>query len=429
MEAPTGVGKSLAYLLPGALWAVSTERRLIVSTHTRALQEQLVEHELPVVAGVLARLGVKLRYALLMGADNYLCVQRLARARREPGLFEGPSGDRATERLWAWAQSAGTGLRSKLPAPVASGLWGRISRDPDLCLGAASPYWQSYLYRKDREAAERSHVLVVNHALLLSNARLPSYDALIIDEAHNLEDAAMNRFGLTASSGRWARALDDISSPEGKNGFLGRIGGRQESEGVEAAVEAVKQANSDGAKFFAELGASHGLQASRPSVGEHVIATRRLDPAKLPPSPVPALKELADRLIHLEALCPSPEEGAELAGHVQKLSAMAAELESILEASGPEWARWVAVPPGRLELCAAPLEAAERLRETVFGRGLPAVLTSATLASGRGLKGFAAAVGVEGCSELILTPLRLPRPRRACSSWTTLPPPRKSPFT
>lgn len=407
VEAPTGVGKSLAYLLPGALWACQAQRRLVISTHTRALQEQLVERELPVVAGVLARLGIEFRFALLMGGENYLCVQRLARSRKEPGLFDDPARERAAERLWSWSQSASTGLRSKLPELVAPGLWGRIHRDPDLCLGAASPYWPSCLYRKDREAAERSQVLVVNHALLLSNARLPAYDALIFDEAHNLEEAAMNRFGLTVSSVRWSRLIEEIRTADGKKGFLNGIitgnGNDGRAAAVAAADRAAEQAAAAGSAFFKKLGESHGLVLPRASGGERAMAdSRRLVPDLVPPSPVPALKELANALLHLEALCPGPEEGIELAGHVQRLSALGAELDAALAATGPEWARWVAAPAGRLELYAVPLEAAERLRETVFGRGIPAVLTSATLASGRGLKGFAAAVGLEGCDELLL---------------------------
>src|SRR6267142_1179258 len=105
VEAGTGVGKSLAYLIPAALWAITHGRRVLVSTHTRALQEQLLEKDLPLAARVVRLLGHSLRYAMLQGADNYLCVQRLDRLRDQPELIGGPTGKVAAD-LWEWSRAA-----------------------------------------------------------------------------------------------------------------------------------------------------------------------------------------------------------------------------------------------------------------------------------------------------------------------------------
>ena len=113
VEAGTGVGKSLGYLLPAALWAVDHGRRVLVTTYTRALQEQILHKELPAAARALAATGRTLRYAMLQGADNYLCVQRLSRLRSTPDLFEPESEPaKVLNELSAWARTAETGRRS-----------------------------------------------------------------------------------------------------------------------------------------------------------------------------------------------------------------------------------------------------------------------------------------------------------------------------
>ncbi len=149
VEAGTGVGKSLAYLIPAALWAVRGARRVLVSTHTRALQEQLIGGDLPVVARVLAELGLPLKSAMLMGADNYLCVQRLTNLRLRPDAASGEWAETLT-RLDAWSRDAQSGHRSVLPEALPQSLWERVARDTDVCLGPAGPAWERCLWRRDR---------------------------------------------------------------------------------------------------------------------------------------------------------------------------------------------------------------------------------------------------------------------------------------
>src|SRR6266704_2497492 len=137
VEAGTGVGKSLAYLVPAVLWATrpgpaaEEERRVIVSTHTRALQEQLARKDLPFLERALAPAGIVFRHALLMGSENYLCMQRLQQARSQAGL---PGGDGETlGALLRHAESAPSGLRSEVPFGVTERLWSRVHRDRDVC--------------------------------------------------------------------------------------------------------------------------------------------------------------------------------------------------------------------------------------------------------------------------------------------------------
>ncbi len=377
VEAGTGVGKSLGYLLPAALWAVSNERRVLVSTYTRALQEQILEKDLPVVARILRRVGAGLTYAMLQGADNYLCAQRLARLSSQPELLPDAAGK--IDELVGYARDAKTGHRSSIPFHVPQQLWSRVARDPDVCLGANGPYWSRCLFRKDRELADRSHIVVVNHALLLSGARLPSYDALIVDEAHNLEEAAVSHFGLVVSQGRFARLLDDL---------------RAHAPRVPALEEPVERVAGEARAFFESLAKSHNagtepggrlLSAKEAPAAPETLAALELAVASAAGGEKDADRETELRLLH------------------GKTSQLRSDLAWILGEAAEDTARWVEwSSQGAVELRAAPLEVGSRLQDGLFSRGVPAILTSATLSSGRGLAQFSRSVGYEGARELAL---------------------------
>ncbi len=399
VEAGTGVGKSLAYLLPAALWAAESGRRVLVSTHTRALQEQLLEKDLPMAARVMKLLGHSLRYAMLQGADNYLCVQRLDRLHAQPELLPGASA-RVVDELWDWARTAETGHRSALPNLVPQGLWSRISRDPDVCMGPGSKYWTSCLYRKDRERAERAHIVVVNHALLLSGARLPSYDALVIDEAHNLEETAVSHFGVTVSPARFSAIVEEA------RGIAGA------SEDVAKACAALSE---QAGAFFGALGAAHGR-------GETESGGRLLKHDSGADSP-PALNKLETALLAAAENAPKEELQTQLRLLAARASILRGDVKSILEESSEDTARWFEWSERHAALRAAPLEVAGRLSDGLFAKGVPVVMTSATLSSGRGLKEFKATVGCPEALELVLdSPFDYPS-QAALLIMDDLPPP------
>jgi ATP-dependent DNA helicase DinG len=219
IEAGTGIGKSLAYLLPAILHAVSGDegpRRVVVSTFTRALQEQLVRHDLPLLERVLEPHGVRFRHALLMGSENYLCLQRLAQARLR-------AQDEPAEALARHATSALSGLRSAIPFEVPDAVWARVRRDRDVCLGARGPFWDDCLYRRDLILARDAEIVVVNHALFfldlaLGGRILPPHAAVVLDEAHRAEEAAASQFGSRLGPGAVTRLLADLR-PAGRGAW------------------------------------------------------------------------------------------------------------------------------------------------------------------------------------------------------------------
>ena len=224
VEAGTGVGKSLAYLLPCALWAAQNGKRVLVSTFTRALQEQLLEKDLPTVKSALKSLGHDLNYSLLMGSDNYLCVDRLRRA-KDAGkeIFEENPPEDLLKTLADWSAKSSTGLRSKLPCRVPAALWDKVSRDPDLCLAKGGPAAEECLYKKDLDRARKAQIVVVNHHLFFSNLGLGPVDALVFDEAHTLEDAASHFLGFSLSDRAMERLLEELYNLETGRGLVRRL--------------------------------------------------------------------------------------------------------------------------------------------------------------------------------------------------------------
>ncbi|CAG0968255.1 partial putative ATP-dependent DNA helicase YoaA, partial [Gammaproteobacteria bacterium] len=208
LEAGTGIGKSLGYLVPALRWAAANGERTIVSTNTINLQEQLVGKDLPFLAAALADQPV--RFALLKGWRNYLCLQRLEQAAgAHATLFPG-DGEAELESLITWAGRTPDGSLSDLPVPPSDDVWDEVAAEPDLCTRIKCQFFDKCFVFAARRKAAQADVIVVNHHLLLSDiavrritqnwddaAVLPPYSRIILDEGHHLEDAAGAHLGST----------------------------------------------------------------------------------------------------------------------------------------------------------------------------------------------------------------------------------------
>ena len=221
VEAGTGVGKSVAYLLPALLYATANNRRVVVSTNTINLQEQLVEKDVPMLVEALADVpGVdadEVRFSQLKGRANYLCLRRWSRMRSGDTINEDEA--RLLSKTLVWLGETSTGDRSELNLGHrgAAAPWSRLSSERmHECLSLGGPCF----LRAAREKAAASHVVVVNHALLLSDvlaegSLLPEYDVLIVDEAHHLEEEATRRFGYDLSQAALQEHLQRIGGERG----------------------------------------------------------------------------------------------------------------------------------------------------------------------------------------------------------------------
>ena len=225
VEAGTGVGKSLAYLLPAALYATANDKRVVVSTNTINLQEQLIQKDLPMVKeamrGFAPEAADAFRFTQLKGRANYLCYRRWRQMRSSADLDEAQA--RLMAKTLLWMPTTDTGDRSELNLGhrAAAAAWDRLSAQR--AQGCPAPSGPCFL-RAAREKAAASHIVVVNHALLISDlvaggSAIPSYDILIIDEAHQLEDVATKQLGFEVS----ARDVDElVTELAGERGLLNR---------------------------------------------------------------------------------------------------------------------------------------------------------------------------------------------------------------
>jgi ATP-dependent DNA helicase DinG len=201
-EAGTGVGKSFAYLVPALAWAQGNEERVIVSTATINLQDQLFSKDIPLVSSAFRR---KLKAVLVKGRSNYLCKRRLAETIAEEGLLAEEGSP--LSRLQAWDKAGGSGDRAELSFRVDDGVWSKVCSEADNCLSLRCPFRESCHVIAVRKNAADAQVIVVNHHLLFADiaARrkaagveqtsiLPAYSALILDEAHAVEASATSLF-------------------------------------------------------------------------------------------------------------------------------------------------------------------------------------------------------------------------------------------
>ena len=220
-EAGTGVGKSFAYLLPAMEFASRNKERVVVSTATITLQQQLFGKDIPLV---LDATGIKIKSALVKGRGNYLCFRRLKDALREPEL-PGSDEQDGINHIAQWAETSKSGGKDELPFTPAENIWSRVCSDADLCMGKRCPEQNTCFVLALRKEAAAARIIVVNHHLLFADlaARregagyeaavvLPPYSRVIIDEAHSIEDAAtsffskeFSRIGITRHAGRLYR--------------------------------------------------------------------------------------------------------------------------------------------------------------------------------------------------------------------------------
>ena len=424
VEAGPGIGKSLAYLIPMAINAVRNGQRVVVSTNTIALQEQLLAKDIPALRAALVEAGVigrpeDLRAALLKGRSNYLCLQRWA-ASMAAGQHDSDFARLAASML-LWLPETATGDRGELNlSPAERTAWQRFSAQDADCLARQNRFvreGECFLLRA-RQQAESAHILVVNHALLLADiasggSAVPPFDHLVIDEAHNLEDVATAQFGSSLSLRGTFEALDGIY----------RRGGRDQREGgVVVMLRALPAAGFAGhatalqqaaerclvlaANFFATAG------KLTPSTGEDdrvllSAAVRHGDGwAPVETSWDALFRGLRELEAQGAAAAGAIREGAAveaadvLAAEVDSALRRVAEVrqlgQSLMDDPGPETIAWAGRDrEGNGTLNTAPLEVGPRLWEELFSSTEAVVATSATLAAGNDMSFAARRLGFE----------------------------------
>src|SRR5215213_1989952 len=230
VEAGTGVGKSFAYLLPAIEFAVKKKKRVVISTHTISLQEQLIEKDIPLIQSVYPD---EFTAVLVKGRSNYLCQRRLDQARRRQNLLFDTDGQ--LESLFAienWATRTNDGSLADLPAVPQPGVWDKVCAEHGNCLGKKCNFYEKCFWQAAKRRMQAGTILIVNHALFFSDLALrmagvnylPKYDAVILHEAHTVEDVAGSHFGLEIGEAGIRYNLRHLHDPKRGRGLLNTYG-------------------------------------------------------------------------------------------------------------------------------------------------------------------------------------------------------------
>ncbi len=427
VEAGTGVGKSLAYLIPSVLHAIRTGGKVMISTNTINLQEQLIGKDIEITAAALAEFGEspdQMRAAQLKGRANYLCFKRWQNAvlNTEPNDAE----SKILSKILVWLRQTETGDRNELALGRMAPLFTRYSaQGAAMCPSNEGPCF----LRKARNQANISNVVIINHALLMSDIAmggglLPDHDVLIIDEAHHLESAATTHLGFSVNQ---FLLENDLRQLIGNRGILARLV-RIISEGVVSALDAstnialeatgaVEAAIQSAATMFdmaTEIAASA-------STGVQTGAELRLTNAvRTQPvwSDFEIMWENANtRLLkvseHLGTLCEqalalkdTSSEGLVLDGYAIKdsvESAVSSLREAIPEPSSDS-VYWLRAQSGNrgTSINGAPLDVSEKLNQALFSSDQTVILTGATIAYEKNFERYRTSIGMEGGSDLVL---------------------------
>jgi ATP-dependent DNA helicase DinG len=415
-EAGTGIGKTLAYLVP----AILSRQRVLVSTGTKNLQEQIYLKDLPVLRQAL---DVPFSATYMKGRGNYLCIQRFESLRRDPAarmLFGEILGT-----LERWSHDTETGDRAEVAElPDDQPLWNGIAATSETCLGTKCPHHDECFVTRMRQRAATSDLVIVNHHLLCADAsvRQSDYGAVIpdcryaiLDEAHQLEDVATQYFGLSVSTFR----LEELARDGDR-----LLGGRQVEDPDGEWRRAIHRVRESSLAFFLALIA--GRQASSADSSGTGDERTRVTPDGFADAYQPGLL-LLEALDTLEATVALLRSDAE---EVQAVGRRAGEIRDqfrfLLRASDPDFVYFVEVRGRGVFLRAAPIDVSRIVREVLLDRMQATVLTSATLTVGGSFAYVRARLGIHDAEQvrlpsefdytrqaLLYLPRRLPDPRTA----------------
>jgi ATP-dependent DNA helicase DinG len=405
VEAGTGTGKSLAYLVPAAYAAQELGKKAIISTYTIHLQEQLFGKDVPIVQSLVP---FEFTAALLKGRQNYLCPHRLKKAQQHQGDLFATGQAEQLKGLVEWARRTKDGTLSDIDFQVDAAVWAQVCSEAFACTPRHCGGPTGCFYQMARTKVLDANVVILNHALLFgllagaeeseegpSEGYLFPNDFLVLDEAHEVEDVAAKALGLEVRLGSLRFLLQRLVHPRTKKGVLTRIGDGNAVKSTLGVLGILEGA-------FEEILESAGLGAS----GQKRVR----QPLGVKSELGPRLMDVRAQLLKLAEDAGDGEERNELKDHARRLEASAFGLGEFLKMSREGHAYWVErrLPEeGRahrveMSLHASPVEVAERLEEMVFRPDCTTIMTSATLDVGRGLEFFAKRVGAQEAETLLV---------------------------
>ena len=433
-EAATGTGKSFAYLIPAAMWAVQNSARVVISTNTINLQEQLIKKDIPELVNAL---GMNLRYAVMKGKNNYLCPRRLEAARVR--VAESLDELRVLAKVLVWLANGGNGDRTEinLNGPAERDAWAKLSAEDDSCnmencfkrTGGACPFY------KAREASQSAHLIVINHALLLADIAtgsrvLPEYSYLVVDEGHHLEDATTSALSFKINQMDLERLLRELGGSG--SGVLGRYlsairgvampsDAAAQAQEVRQATDAAYQVENLTRAFFKTIDQFLENQREGRKLGTYAQQVRITGATRSQPDWTQVeidwddlngfYKQLLGVLNRIykwvgENFADASDELVDVQGSIGNIIGRLVEIEVNLNGlvSAPDKDRiyWAELAPNgyRLSLQAAPLQIGPLMRQHMWNQKNSIIVTSATLATAGDFSYLRGRLDAEDADEL-----------------------------
>ncbi len=417
VEAGTGVGKSFAYLVPAILFATADQgkqtpgneegtategskpkrKRVVISTHTISLQEQLHHRDIPFLN---SSLPLEFSSVLVKGRSNYMSLRRMMGAiERSESLYSNPEEVRQLEDIVEWSKTTKDGSRSDLSFRPLPTVWDEVQSEHGNCLGKHCDFYEDCYYFQARRRVWNADVLVVNHALFFSDLALrregvsilPDYDVVILDEAHTVEAVAGDHLGLSVSSGQVEYLLNRLYNDRSNKGLLVTHGLRK----CQQLVMRLRMLYDD---FFAAIG--HWKESKCPSNGR---VRKAVDIAN---ELTPELRRLGIEIGQESEEIDAEEKRVELKAAGERCTMLAVSLEAWMKQTEDDSVYWIEQTTGRrsnTKLVSCPIEVAPVLREELFNQVDTVVLTSATLAIGQeNFDFFKSRIGLDKAIELKL---------------------------
>lgn len=405
VEAGTGVGKSFAYLVPAIQAATATKDcRVVISTHTISLQEQLVHKDIPFLQSVMPQ---PFNATLVKGRSNYLSLRRLRGAQQRAGaLLVEPAAVEQLQQIGRWSRTTRDGSRSDLTFQPQPALWDLVESDSGNCLGRGCPDYAKCFYFQARKRIFGAHLLIVNHALFFSDLALrrqganllPDYKVVVFDEAHTLEDVAADHLGLQISRGAIEYLLNKLISPRTRHGLLAFIPNEDAAAQTEIARHAAE-------RFFAAIRVWAASQpkdnrgGARPALSSESIRVRQ--PGIVTDVLSEELRKLASCL-NAVAENLDDEQQIEFISVADRARGLADAIRQWLAQELEGQVYWIEITSGRterVELASAPIDVGPALREQLYDKIPTVVLTSATLSVGgkTGFRHFQNRLGLDDC--------------------------------
>ena len=398
VEAGTGVGKSLAYLIPAILHATGQGKKAVVCTHTINLQEQLVEKDLPMLAAVLP---VKFNFTMLKGRGNYLCSRRLHKAMQQADSLFTSSEINELQRIYAWSKETKDGSLSDFDVEPDPKVWAQVCSERGMCSPKICGFQSEFgkqngvcFFQRARNRILSADVLVLNHTLFFTllggvdeeqeGGILFKNDFVIFDEAHTVEQVASKHVGLSVSSGQLRWALNRLWNPKTQKGLLATL---REGPGVKLVADLLE--NSE--QFFEKVErACEDLRAKQESKkpggdsGRAWSELRIRRPALVEDSVTLAIQRLREAVSGLIKTSEDADTGQELVECNRRLAELRDEVILFLSQERNDMVYWVertGKAQRNLALNAAPVDIAEFLRQRLFESDTSVIMTSATLAT------------------------------------------------